>query len=74
MIVDVGHGGVDGGAVGISGVFEKDLNLSISKRVCDMLRFCGIRSIMTRDEDKSIHKEDANTIRAKKVSKLLEFT
>lgn len=72
VVVDAGHGGVDGGAVGISGVYEKDLNLSISQKLCDVLRFCGINAIMTRDEDKSIHKDEANTIRAKKVSDIKE--
>lgn len=68
VIVDAGHGGVDGGAVGISGVYEKDLNLEISEKLCCLLRFCGVETVMTRSEDESIHKEDAKTIRAKKVS------
>ena len=30
FVIDAGHGGVDGGAVGINGVLEKDINLSLS--------------------------------------------
>ncbi len=72
VVVDAGHGGVDGGAVGVTGVYEKDLNLEISERLCDVLRFCGVNVIMTRNEDKSIHKDEANTIREKKASAINE--
>ena len=30
IIIDAGHGGIDGGAVGVDGIIEKDLNLAIS--------------------------------------------
>lgn len=29
IILDAGHGGEDGGAVGVDGIIEKDINLSI---------------------------------------------
>ena len=30
IIIDPGHGGMDGGAIGTGGVIEKDINLAIS--------------------------------------------
>ena len=68
IIVDAGHGGVDGGAVAKDGTLEKDINLSIAHKLYDLLRMNGIQTKMTRSEDISIHDPDAQTIRQKKVS------
>ena len=51
IVVDPGHGGEDGGAVGINGVLEKDLNLMISDDLCELFRFTGYEVIPTRTED-----------------------
>ena len=50
IVVDPGHGGEDGGAVSVSGVKESQLNLEISLRLNDLLRFAGQRTVMTRSE------------------------
>lgn len=69
VLVDAGHGGVDGGAVSpIDGTVEKGLNLDIAAKTRDFLRLMGFRVQMTRESDISIHDEDADTIRRKKVS------
>lgn len=70
IIIDAGHGGVDGGSSGIDGTVEKDINLSIALMLRDTLEFYGFETIMIREEDKSIHSEGANSIREKKVSDL----
>lgn len=51
VVIDAGHGGEDGGAVGVCGALEKDLNLEISSLLADMLRANGIKVVMTRNED-----------------------
>ena len=51
VIIDAGHGGEDGGAIGTNGIYEKDLNLKIATELADMLRASGINVIMTRNED-----------------------
>ena len=38
VIIDAGHGGEDGGAIGLNGVFEKDINLSIARKIEAILR------------------------------------
>ncbi|MCI8572934.1 MAG: N-acetylmuramoyl-L-alanine amidase [Oscillibacter sp.] len=70
VIVDPGHGGEDGGAVSAEGVKESQLNLEISLRLNDLLRFAGQRTVMTRMEDVSTCDEGLNTIRQRKVSDL----
>ena len=50
-IVDPGHGGRDGGAVGGDGTTEKELNLEVAVALCDYLRLCGVQTVMTRSGD-----------------------
>jgi N-acetylmuramoyl-L-alanine amidase len=68
VIIDPGHGGVDGGAVGYNGIIEKNINLNISLKLRDIFEASGFRVVMTREDDSSIHDEDSVTIRQKKVS------
>lgn len=70
VIIDPGHGGEDGGAVGKSGVVEKDINLKISLALRDMLHLMGYDTIMTREKDKAIYDEEAIKLRQKKRSDL----
>ena len=68
IIIDAGHGGEDGGAVGIDGTAEKDLNLSISLKLNEILSAMGYQTRMVRTTDTSIHNADADTVRERKVS------
>lgn len=51
VIIDAGHGGEDGGAIGVDGTVEKDLNLSIALELNALLRAEGIPTRLTRSED-----------------------
>ncbi len=55
VIIDAGHGGEDGGASSASGLIEKELNLEISKMLCDMLKASGINTVMTRTDDRLLY-------------------
>lgn len=55
VIIDPGHGGEDGGAVGVDGTFEKGLNLMISENVRDIFGLFGIRADMTRSGDHMLY-------------------
>lgn len=70
VIIDAGHGGVDGGTSADDGTVEKDLNLPIALKLNEMLNSFGIKTVLIRDCDKSIHDDSAKTIRQKKVSDL----
>ena len=51
VIIDAGHGGEDGGAIGVNGCIEKDINLAIAKRLYETLSASGIECVLTRSED-----------------------
>ena len=52
IVLDTGHGGKDAGAVGAAyGSKEKDLALSLAKKIKAILESRGIRIIMTRGDD-----------------------
>ncbi|MBQ3527116.1 MAG: N-acetylmuramoyl-L-alanine amidase [Clostridia bacterium] len=51
VVIDPGHGGEDGGCIGGDGTLEKELNLSVAKKVYDILTFAGIKCEMTRKDD-----------------------
>jgi len=48
VVVDPGHGGPDPGAVGISGLQEKEIVMDISRQVAAALEQQGIQSVLTR--------------------------
>lgn len=66
VIIDAGHGGEDGGAVGVNGCFEKDINLNISKTLSEMLKCFRINVIMTRTEDILLYDRNADYMGHKK--------
>jgi N-acetylmuramoyl-L-alanine amidase len=52
IVIDPGHGGEDSGAVGESGLLEKEVTLDIAKRVKGLLeKEKGFKAILTRDAD-----------------------
>ncbi len=68
IVLDAGHGAPDGGAVGINGTLEKDVNLAIALKAREILEGMGAKVIMTRDGDSGLQDENADTIRKMKVS------
>ncbi len=53
IVIDPGHGGTDGGAVGVAEVNEKDLTLKVSRRFARALEqaFPDVQVVLTRDGD-----------------------
>ena len=69
IIIDAGHGGVDGGATSCTGILESELNLQIALRLEDLMHLLGLQTYMIRRTDCSVYTE-GETIAAKKVSDL----
>ena len=67
VCLDAGHGGDDVGAVSTDGKrYEKDDNLALTLKVRDELELLGIKTILTREEDKTVSLRDRCRIANKK--------
>jgi N-acetylmuramoyl-L-alanine amidase len=69
VVIDPGHGGDETGARGTSGTLEKDITLSVARRLRAMIESrLGLRVFLTRDDDRMMSLDDraayANSQRA----------
>ncbi len=63
IVLDPGHGGKDPGAIGRTGLREKDVTLSIAKKLKPILeRRLGCRVILTRKRDKTLALDERTVI------------
>ena len=66
MVIDPGHGGIDPGAIGINGSEEKEITLTVSKKLSSLLEHSGAKVIMTRETDTMYYNQEARGLLAKK--------
>lgn len=60
VVIDAGHGGNDPGKIGVNQVLEKDVNLSIARKVKQYLEAQDIRVVMTREDENGLYDSDAS--------------
>lgn len=70
LLIDPGHGGMDGGASGSDGTLEKDINLSIAKLLANEAEQYSCRVILTREQDEWLCNTDEGSIRSRKTADL----
>ncbi len=70
IVVDPGHGGIDGGAGSKNDVLEKDINLDIGLKLKKELLIEGFRVILTREHDISL--EGLSNIKASRYRRDLD--
>lgn len=58
VAIDAGHGGTDPGALGPSGLREKDVTLAVAHRVAPILSRLGVQVTLTRDDDRFVTLEE----------------
>ena len=62
IVVDPGHGGKDPGAIGPSGIREKDITLAIAKYLKSELESRGYQVVLTRESDRFITLSDRSKL------------
>lgn len=61
IVLDAGHGGEDGGAIGIkTQVREKEINLAITKKIGRLFESVGATVVLTRTDDGALCKNGFN--------------
>ena len=58
IVIDPGHGGTETGAKGPGGTLEKDVTMSIARKLKSIVEGTGIRAILTRDGDQMVTLDD----------------
>jgi N-acetylmuramoyl-L-alanine amidase len=63
LVIDAGHGGDDLGAKGAGGTTEKDVTLSVARRLKGAIEArLGLRVLMTRDDDRMVPASDRTAL------------
>ncbi|MDR0986979.1 MAG: N-acetylmuramoyl-L-alanine amidase [Ruminococcus sp.] len=68
LVLDAGHGGIDGGCSSANGDVEKNINLNIIKSLDCIAQLYGYDTVLTRETDKSIYDKGVTGIRNQKIS------
>ncbi|CAI6085420.1 N-acetylmuramoyl-L-alanine amidase CwlD [Cohnella sp. JJ-181] len=74
IVLDAGHGGVDGGAVSRDGVIEKDINMALVLQLRDYLQQAGAVVYLTREGDHDLADTDLKGYSKRKTQDLLKRT
>ena len=67
LVIDPGHGGLDGGAVSAAGQAESAVNLAVSLKMRDLARLLGTEPVMTRTSEALDYPDESASIHEKKV-------
>lgn len=59
VVLDAGHGGDDPGKVGVDGILEKDINLSLVYQIKAYLEAEDVTVLLTREGDEGLYTADA---------------
>lgn len=68
IVLDAGHGGEDGGAVGVNRAMEKDINLAIARELEKYLKQNNFEVVMVRSTDCSVGDQSLGTVAERKRS------
>ncbi len=73
IVLDAGHGGDDPGKIGINGALEKDINLSITLKLKQLLENKGYNVVLTREDSNDLSSEDASNHKREDMKKRVQI-
>ena len=71
LLIDPGHGGMDGGASSSDGTLEKDINLAIAKQLAGEAAQYDCSAVLTRETDEWLCDTEEGSIRSRKTADLM---
>lgn len=69
IVIDAGHGGRDGGAIGVSGTTESELNLMYAKQLGALCEEYGMKVVLTRSDMNGLYDENASNKKRSEMEK-----
>lgn len=73
VVIDAGHGGMDGGVVGVDGVKESTLNLAYSKTLGEIFERSGFNVVYTRKSEGGLYGLPTNGFKLRDMKKRKEI-
>ena len=74
IVIDAGHGGIDGGVTGrTTGVKESDINLQIAFKLSAVLEDMGFETVMTRKTDAGLYDTTAKGFKKRDMQRRKEI-
>lgn len=73
VVIDAGHGGVDGGVVGVDGVKESSLNLAYAKQLGQIFERSGFKVVYTRKTEGGLYGLATNGFKLRDMKKRKEI-
>lgn len=74
VVIDAGHGGIDGGVVGYSGkTNERDINLIITKKLGSLFNAMGFKVVYTRVNENGLYDSNATNKKADDMKKRIQI-
>lgn len=73
IIIDPGHGGIDGGGISSTGVYEKEINLKVSYYLKKYLENSGYSVILTRYGDYDLASKNSKNRKNEDINKRLQI-
>ena len=73
VVIDAGHGGIDGGVVGVDGVKESTLNLSYAKELGEIFERSGFNVVYTRKTENGLYGLPTNGFKLRDMKKRKEI-
>ena len=73
IVIDAGHGGRDGGSVGVNGTIEKEINLKYALALKDKLEDAGFKVVLTRKNDDGLYDENAKNKKLSDMNKRMNI-
>ena len=73
VVIDAGHGGIDGGVVGVDGVKESTLNLAYAKELGGVFERSGFNVVYTRTGEGGLYGLTTNGFKSRDMQKRKEI-